>query len=152
MKQDTRNPIRIQSFVRAPVESVDAALQRSDGALSSSAAMELDLAQDLQMPIEASVRVPVHVDLVRIGEGLFNIAIRAKAHPNDYPRFRGQLSLFAAGDGCTLELRGRYVPPHGWLGDFVDSTFMRDTARASIQRFLEFIANDIVPVDIAKTH
>lgn len=66
---------------------------------------------------------------------------RSTRSPRIFPAMKAQLLLFAASATETqLELRGRYQPPMGKLGDATDAATGHWLAEASVTRFLQQVA------------
>jgi len=70
------------------------------------------------------------------------LAWRATRHARIFPEMKAQLLLFALSPTETqLELRGRYQPPMGKLGEAFDVAAGHRLAEASITRFLHQVAS-----------
>ncbi len=97
------------------------------------------------MPIKASIIAPVEMEFADLGDHRsFDVAIRARSQGGNYPNFRGKLSVSKLVDTAELELRGQYTTPFGWVGNFADSTFMRNVAASTLQRFLDDLATNML--------
>ncbi len=107
--------------------------------------LSIDLASDLQMPIEASLHVKIRVQASECGDHRsFELTLAPDVRHDYYPRFHGWLTLSeAAPSTCSLVLEGAYTVPLGRVGEAIDMTFLRGTAARSLQRFIDRIASDI---------
>lgn len=105
-------------------------------------ALSVDLARDLQFPVEATVDVPVKLSLLAVRPpAAFEIRLEAAEQPGRYPAFAGVLSIVSAGTSrSTLELDGRYEVPLGALGESLDMTLLAGAAESSLMRFLRRLA------------
>jgi hypothetical protein len=100
------------------------------------------------------------IHLPAIGDVAVPIAVASQAQPQRYeceltitataaaglfPRFVGSFSISPMRDsGSELWLQGTYTPPLGVVGEFVDATFLRGAADASLQRLVTWLAEEIV--------
>lgn len=100
--------------------------------------LSVDLARDLQFPVEASVNVPVRLSLLAVHPpASFEIRLEAAEQRDYYPMFAGVLSILHAGASrSTLELDGTYAVPLGVLGETLDMTLLAGAAESSLMRFL----------------
>jgi hypothetical protein len=104
--------------------------------------LSVDLAHDLQFPVEASVDVPVRVSLLTVRPpASYEIRLEAAEQRGYYPAFDGVLSIVTAGaSSSTLELDGTYAVPLGALGEMLDMTLLAGAAESSLMRFLRRLA------------
>lgn len=101
----------------------------------------IDLARDLQMPVEATLNVPVKITVVGTPTAKeFDLKVTANTPHDYYPHFVGSLKLTDLAFGTCLQLIGSYTVPLGGLGAAVDITFLRGAAAASLQRYLDRLA------------
>lgn len=142
-------PVSVRAAVDAPanltapaVAAILEDLQREPGR----AGMCVDLALDLQAPIEVTVNVPVRLTVCRPStEPFFDLSVGAATPHDYYPDFTGRLRVSAATAAtCVLTLEGTYAVPLGALGIALDMTLLRGAAEASLARFLEYVARAAV--------
>lgn len=125
--------------LRAVLDTVLTELQNRPEGLS----LSVDLARDLQAPVEAALSVPVTLNVTREPQDEFSVLIAPAAHRHFYPDFRGTLRVTRArGNSSVVSLRGKYSVPLGALGQTVDTTFLRGAARSSLQRFLDAVIEE----------
>ncbi|HEY8320632.1 MAG TPA: hypothetical protein VIG46_02405 [Candidatus Baltobacteraceae bacterium] len=73
------------------------------------------------------------------------LAIAATATTKLFPTFAGSISVSPMRDsGSELWLQGAYSVPFGAAGQFVDATFLHHAADASLERFITWLAHEIV--------
>jgi hypothetical protein len=126
-------PLDVPRELAAPV--LEAVLRRFE---SEAPGLSIDLARDLQIPVEASVEVPVKVSLLTVRPpASYEIRLEAAEQRGYYPAFAGVLSIVTAGASrSTLELDGTYAVPLGALGEMLDMTLLAGAAESSLMRFL----------------
>lgn len=93
----------------------------------------------------ASVSVEVVLEAVeRRDEYACGLTIQARDHRAWFPTFTGTASVSPLQDeGSELWLQGAYDPPFGAAGAAVDAAILKGVARATLQRFAEWLATDI---------
>jgi hypothetical protein len=73
-----------------------------------------------------------------------DVTIRAMSAAGFFPRFRGSISVSPLRDsGSELWLQGEYAVPLGSLGNVVDETLLNGVARASLDRVLGWLGDEI---------
>jgi len=73
------------------------------------------------------------------------LTITATATTELFPTFAGSVSVSPMRDsGSELWLQGTYSVPFGAAGQLVDATILRGAADASLQRFVTWLAHEIV--------
>ena len=141
MSRSANAAVAVQVAVGEPVEqllpALEAVLARIE-ARPGSVNVNVDLAADLDAPVEMTLAVPVAVRATRDPhENAFALHITPQPRRHFYPRFRGMLRITPArGNSSVVALRGTYTVPLGALGQSVDATLLRGTAQASLKRFL----------------
>lgn len=91
-------------------------------------------------PLRRQVRLLIGPAARREGRTLRYLAWRSAAQPALFPRLEGYLSVREAGEGCFLEVRARYRPPLGSVGQLADRAVLHLVAAASIRRFARELA------------
>lgn len=100
--------------------------------------------QDLHVGVNGEIRVPVAMEVAEHPARFESaISIRASADKGYFPTFEGTLSINPVAEKSELWLQGTYEPPLGVVGALLDRTILHDTARRSLQAFLERIGEDI---------
>lgn len=137
-------PVSLEARTRGPAAAAAPVLEtmlRELEANPGMAGLAIDLARDLQMPIEAELKVPITVTLVAMpGPHQFDIRFAAATPRDYYPHFAGTLKLSDFPNSTCLSLVGSYTVPLAGLGSMIDMTFLRGAAGASLQRYLERLA------------
>lgn len=144
MSRNGNAALAVQVAVGEPVERIVPALEAVLGDLQArpgSVNLNVDLAADLDAPVEMSLAVPVAVRATRDPhENAFSLHIMPQTRRHFYPYFRGMLRVTPArSDSSVVTLRGTYTVPLGALGQSIDATVLRGTAQASLKRFLSNI-------------
>lgn len=108
------------------------------------AALSVDLARDLQFPVEATVKVPVQLQLVAIRPpATFEIRLHAAEQREYYPEFTGLLTLESVDAPLSsLRISGTYAVPLGAFGAALDMTLLAGAAESSLRRFLRRLARE----------
>lgn len=135
-------PVDVPQQLAAPaLERLLRRFQAEPGLLS----LSVDLAGDLQFPVEAMLNVPVSLHLLSTGGGAaFRIRIEAAVEHEYYPTFGGILrALPGKTPACTLALSGTYAVPLGGFGRSLDMTLLRGAAESSLKRFVVRLAEQI---------
>lgn len=98
------------------------------------------------LPAAGEIAVPVSIDTQAQPQRYeCELTIAAAATTTLFPRFNGSLSVSPMRDsGSELWLQGSYTVPLGILGEFVDATFLRGAADATLERFVAWLAAEIV--------
>lgn len=144
MSRNGNAAVAVQVAVGEPVEQIVPALEvlfAQIQARPGSVNLNVDLATDLDAPVEMTLAVPVAVRATRDPhENAFALQITPQTRRHFYPQFRGMLRVTPArADSSVVTLRGTYAVPLGALGQSVDATVLRGTAQASLKRFLSGI-------------
>lgn len=107
--------------------------------------LSIRLRDDLQMPIDAVVAVPVVLKVeIPAKPGACTIEIAAESATRFFPTFKGLFGVRALGpSACELWLQGTYEPPLGTVGSGIDATFMRGAAKKSLRAFLDWISTEV---------
>lgn len=106
------------------------------------AALSVDLARDLQFPVEVSVKVPVQLRVVAIRPvAIFEIRLHAAEQREYYPEFTGLLTIESVDASLSsLRISGTYTVPLGAFGAALDMTLLGGAAESSLARFLRRLA------------
>jgi hypothetical protein len=146
------NPNKIELYTSLPLAApvvADAAMRilkaiDAHEAPYDRVAMTLGL-RDLHIPIDADVQVPVRAEVEwQPQRWEADIAIEAIANEKLFPRFHGMFSITPTGPAHSeLWLQGNYDVPMGPLGTPVDATLMHGAAVKSLQRFLDWLSEQI---------
>jgi hypothetical protein len=100
--------------------------------------------RDVHVAVRGEIRVPIAIEISEQATRFESaIAIRAVSDKGYFPTFEGTLSITAIGPHAELWLQGTYQAPLGIVGALLDRTLLRNTARRSLQAFLQRIADDI---------
>lgn len=136
-------PVDVPADLAAP--ALEAILRRFQ-AEPGQAALSVDLACDLQFPVEATVNVPVRLNLAGVeGQTTFKIRLEAARQREYYPDFTGILTVRkAARSAARFDLAGTYVVPLGMFGKSLDMTLLGGAAESSLSRFLKRLAEETV--------
>lgn len=144
MSRNANAAVAVQVAVGEPVERIVPGLEAvltQIQARPGSVNLNVDLAADLEAPVEMLLAVPVAVSVARDPhENAFALRIVPQTRRHFYPRFRGMVRVMPArANSSVVTLRGTYTVPLGALGQSVDATLLRGTAQASLKRFLASI-------------
>lgn len=71
------------------------------------------------------------------------LAWESAAQPGLFPRFEGSISVRAARPGALLEVRARYLPPLGAVGQLADRAVLHVVAAAAVRGFAHEVAERI---------
>lgn len=136
-------PVDVPAELAAP--ALEALLRRFQ-AEPGRASLSVDLASDLQFPVEATVNVPVRVELVAAeGQTAFKLRLEAATKRELYPDFTGILNVRKADrSSARFDLAGTYVVPLGVFGRNLDMTLLGGAAESSLGRFLMRLAEETV--------
>ena len=100
----------------------------------------------IRIPGAGEVAVPIKVDAQAQPQRYeCELTISATSGTKLFPTFAGSLAISPMRDsGSELWLTGEYSVPLGAVGGFVDATFLRGAADASLERFVTWMAAEIV--------
>jgi len=101
--------------------------------------------EQIRLPAAGEIAVPVSIDAQAQPQRYeCELTIAATATAALFPTFSGSLSVSPMRDsGSELWLQGSYAVPLGIVGEFVDATFLRGAADASLDRFVAWLAAEI---------
>lgn len=101
--------------------------------------------RDLHFPLEGEIRVPIQAYVEnRPLRWESHLDIKAVNNSAFFPKFQGTLTVTPVGDdACEIWLQGTYEPPVGPFGAGIDAILLHGAAKASLQKFLEWLAGEI---------
>jgi len=150
--------IRCFDYVNHPYRQVRDALTRDpqeifNAATSAAASRAQKVASQLRVNIggiEVGTEIAISVKEIEEQPGgamkqpltRLELEWEAEKRPGLFPFMRAELSIYPlTATETQLDLRGRYDPPLGLLGDAVDAVAGRRIADASVHRFLNDVAD-----------
>lgn len=150
-------PIRSFDYINHPYDRVREALTTNPVAIFSQATQAArsrvqSLASALRVEIagiEVGKEIAVTVnDVIEKSEGTrpeprtrMAIEWEAASTPGLFPLMKAEISLYPlTATETQLDFSGHYTPPGGWLGSAVDAVIGRKIAEASVQRFVNQVA------------
>jgi hypothetical protein len=146
MTHDREFSVAVHAPLAVPPQSAYAMLARSLSDLAQkrgAVCLTLRL-EDLQLPVSATISVPVAIHTEPSRESEFDIAIDGLAQSSLYPRFRGKIGVAGgSGNRAEISMNGSYSVPMGWIGKAVDSTLLQGAAAASLTEFLLRLVSEI---------
>lgn len=147
MPKSASAAVAVQAAVSQPIEALRERLQTVLAEIEEhpgSVSLSVDLARDLEAPVEASLAVPVVLKVTpdpRSND--FSVRIAPATRQHFYPAFKGTLHITPARlNSSVISLRGTYTVPLGGIGQAVDMTLLRGAAHSSLKRFLDAVIKE----------